>query len=402
MIHALQVDMKQSIQKLLFKAQMADNLRFAYFDDLGSDLVKLPNSPAVFGQRVCFTFFQHALTLPDQCVGHKASDCKDRKEDHVQDSHRDVGAYDIDGRKVTTSSVVERAHLIPFSQPCRLDWSTAVQNTLPEDMRSHDMIEKVLFGCYDRSGSYIPGIAESSINFIYLYSQREHLDNKAALMLIPFLSPEQQFDWNGEGYDAILICAHQRVYHEIYFELDTGPVRAINSEHNHHASQVDEESLLQEIYKPMREKYLIPSVYQDDRQKLHQALEYIETLLKDICVVKCEESLAKLQQDANIWTDVLKRDNLDKVAACDDLREKLRTERMVKVFKGLKSEPVPGKLACFRVIKFKANGPEEEPQPAHTAPHPLLLSLRSMNSITNHFYGDLPNGKSSMLLLTSC
>ena len=128
----------------------------------------------------------------------------------------------------------------------------------------------------------------------------------------------------------------------------------------------------------------------------------METLYKDICVVKCEESLAKLQQDANIWTDVLKCDNLDKVTPCDDLREKLRTERMVKVFKGLKSELVTGKLACFRVIKFKANGPEEEPQPAHTAPHPLLLSLRSMNSITNHFYGDLPNGKPSGVLVTSC
>ena len=138
---------------------------------------------------------------------------------------------------------------------------------------------------------------------------------------------------------------------------------------------------------------------------LDQSLQHIETLYKDVCLIQCEapKSLKQLLQDGGFWNQDSRRSLFKKVSGCDDLRDKLRKEKKVKAFKGLKSEtgqPVAEALPCFRVITFKGDSQEEQDLELHTAPHPLLLSLRSMNAMANYFYGDLPKGRSSLLLMS--
>ncbi|EKX32764.1 hypothetical protein GUITHDRAFT_121070 [Guillardia theta CCMP2712] len=367
--------------------QIACNLRFGYFDDLCSTFLQLPKAPAVFRQNVCLAFLQAAQNLPAD---------KDCKKGHDREK-----AFDLEGCKVN-SGLVERSHLVPNSAACRIDWGIIVQNALPEGLRSDDVAKKVLFGCYDEDNNHIPGIADLPFNFIFLGGQREHLDSKAALMLLPLLSPQQQFEWKGEGYKAILIGVDKNVYKETFFQLDTEAVLK-NSEYEQH--HLDEESLVKEICRPMKQKYLLPTLYQDDREVLHQALQHIQILYKDVCLIQCEapKSLETLLQENRFWNQDSRRFLSKKVSGCDKLRDKLTKEKKVKAFEGLKSEtgqPVAAALPCFRVITFKGDSQEEQHIELHTAPHPLLLSLRSMNAMTNYFYGDLPNGKSSLLLMS--
>ena len=224
--------------------QIACNLRFGYFDDLCSTFLQLPKAPAVFRQNVCLAFLQAAQNLPAD---------KDCKKGHDREK-----AFDLEGCKVN-SGLVERSHLVPNSAACRIDWGIIVQNALPEGLRSDDVAKKVLFGCYDEDNNHIPGIADLPFNFIFLGGQREHLDSKAALMLLPLLSPQQQFEWKGEGYKAILIGVDKNVYKETFFQLDTEAVLK-NSEYEQH--HLDEESLVKEICRPMKQKYLLPTLYQ--------------------------------------------------------------------------------------------------------------------------------------------
>lgn len=137
-----------------------------------------------------------------------------------------------------------------------------------------------------------------------------------------------------------------------------------------------------------------------DMEKLHQALEYNEILLKDVAAIQCGQalSLPQLLQNAGIWTTSARRTSRTKVAHCKKLREKLRAGKMVKTFKGLESKTE--EIVCFRLIRFKGSSPEEAKVHLHRAPHPLLLSLRSMNAITNHLYGDLANNVTRLLLMS--
>ncbi|EKX30885.1 hypothetical protein GUITHDRAFT_122908 [Guillardia theta CCMP2712] len=107
-------------------------------------------------------------------------------------------------------------------------------------------------------------------------------------------------------------------------------------------AQVGEKSRLKEICEPMREDYLIPSIFPGDMEKLHQALEYIEILLKDVAAIQCgqELSLEELLQNAGISTK--------------SAREKLRAEKMVKTFKGLES--TTEEIVCFRLISSLDEG----------------------------------------------
>ncbi|EKX49776.1 hypothetical protein GUITHDRAFT_104740 [Guillardia theta CCMP2712] len=367
--------------------QIVGNLRFGYFDDLCSTFLQLPKAPAVFRQNVCLAFLQAAQNLP--------------ADKHCKKGHNREKAFDLEGCKVK-SGLVERSHLVPNSAACRIDWGIIVQNALPEGLRSDDVAKKVLFGCCDEDNNHIPGIADLPFNFIFLGGQREHLESKAALMLLPLLSPQQQFEWKGEGYKAILIGVDKDVYRQTFFQLDTEAVLK-NSEYQQH--HLDEESLVKEICRPMKQKYLLPTLYQDDREVLHQALQHIQILYKDVCLIQCEapKSLETLLQDNGYWNQVSRCFQIRKVSGCDDLRDKLRKQKKVKAFEGLKSEtgqPVAVALPCFRVITFKGDSQEEQHIELHTAPHPLLLSLRSMNAMANYFYGDLPNGRSSLLLMS--
>ncbi|EKX39773.1 hypothetical protein GUITHDRAFT_114020 [Guillardia theta CCMP2712] len=385
-IQALEKE-NQALRASQEKTDIVNKMRLGVFDDLSSGSVDLPSAPAVLGKITCVAFQECALErLSDRCVAVKASAYKDGKRGNPGPSNEK--RFDLKGREVK-SSAIQASHLIPHSYLCRTDWAAILQHTLPEEtLKSKDVVEKILFGCFDEDNKYMPGMAENPYNFINLVAQQAHLDQKAAIMVLPLLCPQQQCEWSGEGYQAILICANQEVYDETVLRLETEAIGKNKSGRHDQVSeaQVGEKSRLKEICEPMREDYLIPSIFPGDMEKLHQALEYIEILLKDVAAIQCgqELSLEELLQNAGISTK--------------SAREKLRAEKMVKTFKGLES--TTEEIVCFRLIRFKGSSPEEAEVHLHQAPHPLLLSLRSMNAITNHCYGDLANNVTRLLLMS--
>lgn len=136
----------------------------------------------------------------------------------------------------------------------------------------------------------------------------------------------------------------------------------------------------------------------DDRAKLQRALEHFEVLFKDACTIQCQESLANSLCEGEMWSS--RHNYRTKVDNSDELRSRLHQEGRVNVFTGLaETEPGSEEPVMFPLVRFKGLD-EEEGVPLPQGPHPLLLSFRSMNAMTNFFYGNLPDTQS--LLFMSC
>ena len=260
-IQALEKE-NQALNASQEKTDIVNKMRLGVFDDLSSGSVDLPSAPAVLGKITCVAFQECALErLSDRCVAVKASAYKDGKRSNPGPSNEK--RFDLKGREVK-SSAIQASHLIPQSYLCRTDWAAILQHTLPEEtLKSKDVVQKILFGCFDEDNKYMPGIAENPYNFINLAAQQAHLDQKAAIMVLPLLCPQQQCEWSGEGYQAILICANQEVYDETVLRLETEAIGKNKSGRHDQVSeaQVGEKSRLKEICEPMREDYLIPSIF---------------------------------------------------------------------------------------------------------------------------------------------
>ena len=251
----------QALRASQEKTDIVNKMRLGVFDDLSSGSVDLPSAPAVLGKITCVAFQECALErLSDRCVAVKASAYKDGKRSNPGPSNEK--RFDLKGREVK-SSAIQASHLIPQSYLCRTDWAAILQHTLPEEtLKSKDVVQKILFGCFDEDNKCMQGIVENPYNFINLAAQQAHLDQKAAIVVLPLLCPQQQCEWSGEGYQAILICANQEVYDETVFRLETEAIGKNKSGHDQVSeAQVGEKSRLKEICEPMREDYLIPSIF---------------------------------------------------------------------------------------------------------------------------------------------
>ena len=261
---------KEQIQTIDTKLRKASSFRFGIFTDLVFMLVALPKESVVLGRSVCRTFETLASSIPEKFVAYTPSECLLKPPKRVSNQNLRRKGRSLFGQSLT-SGLIECAHLIPLSSYCRVDWVRTVRSLLPSHMRSTDMAERLLFGCYnpDKVDDCRGSITELPFNYVFLQGQREHLDSKSALMVLPLLTPEEQCQWTGEGYYAIVICADADIYRDCRLDFDRYAVSKLHQARE--PSELGVNLPLAHFAEPIRRDFLMPGVYKGTRPSCRTA-----------------------------------------------------------------------------------------------------------------------------------
>ena len=119
----------------------------------------------------------------------------------------------------TATEGIEKAHLLPKAKRDALTWNYAAVAVLGlpmEDVRSFST-KKAILGSYKtkklkrgRNNRTIrviyKGIRNLLCNIVAMTCQQSHFDQHPRVFIFPALDLDAMRDWEGEGYDAIVLC----------------------------------------------------------------------------------------------------------------------------------------------------------------------------------------------------
>ena len=241
------------------------------------------------------------------------------------------------------TSAFERAHLIPLSRDCGMEWIDVFALLL----LSHNTEENakiLLFGFLAANGKRSPysGLLHNAINFLGLPNQFEHLDKSSSVLFVPLLTAKDILNWSGEPYKCLIIAKDEIVM------KDLGFLAAAQGASSDYFCEMDSHS-----------------------EEVYQGCEELKKLLLMIIMfVKAKE--------------LKKPDTSAKTKKCKILREFLSSPTLLSIpwFDVRKAPSMV--VVCLNFIGTEIEYPNRRGRSHHrSCPHPFLLVLRSFNSYFN-------------------
>jgi hypothetical protein len=103
----------------------------------------------------------------------------------------------------------QRAHLVPFSFRCCMEWIClfipfVFIAALSDDERE-TLCHCMVLGLYATKRFLFSGFLHSRVNFFPLRCQEKTLDLNPSIMFFPMLSPSDIIFWNGEPYHCLIV-----------------------------------------------------------------------------------------------------------------------------------------------------------------------------------------------------
>lgn len=110
----------------------------------------------------------------------------------------------------------DKAHLLPKERAEALTWSFPAVAVLGLDMArvNSDSTQKAILGCMKRETQgdgqetqlRFPGIRNLLCNIVSMTNQQSLFDQNPCVFIFPVLGLDSVRGWQGEGYDAIVMC----------------------------------------------------------------------------------------------------------------------------------------------------------------------------------------------------
>ena len=236
----------------------------------------------------------------------------------------------------------DKAHLLPKERGEALTWNYPAVAILGLEMANvrHESTSKAILGSYKRQQQgenetlvRFPGIRNLLCNIVRMTNQQSLFDQNSRVFIFPALDLDGMRDWQGTGYDAIVLCEDGWIAGQI------GMTRVSLSD--------AKKATLQNLVDAMSTaslvcKFLAHSILQKSEAEVNQY----------------QKSLAERQAHASF-----------------------RKHRQVPELRGLLSNNF--KPICK--VSFEAHGSVN--QRFHPAPDPMLLSFKSCDNVLRKFLG---------------
>jgi len=253
------------------------------------------------------------------------------------------------------------AHLIPASPRDATLYVDVARCALgvPESVQDWDTLQKMIHGSREENGRHPhTGIKHFVANKIRLERQDKYLDGAPCVLIVPVMTSDEMKNWNGEGYNAVVMVGHSEQYNHTV----KGICKGIRMGKPPNSNRVEPE----DPPVPFDVRYCIA-----DRGQVERARQLLEQILLGLA-----DSLVN---------HLKKPDILDRLT--EDQRAVLNTLGDDLLFAGQLFLPeANGGTYRVRLVSFEAHLPPDippNPQPdtspysKHPAPDPLLLAIRA-------------------------